>query len=98
MLSARRRTEDELPELHRLLIKVANAEDKVSRLVSRGKYQLDQSEADLARFELNQLVAEARRMLELTPLAIEDPEYLHNRWAETADVPDPEPANPEELR
>ena len=92
------RAEETLPELHRLLLDVVEAEDKVNRLVSRAKYDLDQSSADLARNDLSRLLAPARALLGLAPETVEPVPYLANRWAETEQLSVPEPIHPEDLR
>lgn len=92
------RSETELPGLHRLLVEVANAEDKVSRLARRSRYDLDQSEVDVARQELASLVDRARADLGQPALALAPTPYLASRWSDDAGVEQPEPAHPEDLR
>jgi hypothetical protein len=97
-VDAGKRGEDELPALHAALLRVANAEDKVNRLVSKRRYELDQSQADLARVELAEALGEARKLMGLPALEAEPAPYLANRWAEAADLPESDPANPDQLR
>lgn len=94
------RPEDELPAIHQALIEVADAEDAVNRLVARSKYKLDQSRADVARSELATCVNQARALMGLAALesGTETQPHLSNRWAESADLATPEPANPDDLR
>lgn len=94
------RPEDELPAIHHALIEVADAEDTVNRLIDRSKYELDQSKADVARSELAARVAEARNLMGLAAIepGPENAPHLSNRWAETAGLPAPNPANPDDLR
>lgn len=93
------RAETQLPDIHTALIAVANAEDKVNRLTVRNKYRLDQSTVEVARQELSTVIAAARDLMGLPPQEIETTApHLLNRWAEAADVPEPEPANPDDLR
>lgn len=78
---------------------MANVEDKVNRLTARNKYRLDQSTVEVARHELSTVIADARNLMGLPPQEIEaTAPHLLNRWAEAADVPEPEPANPDDLR
>jgi len=97
-VDAGQRADAELPALHTALLKVANAEDKVNRLVSRRRYELDQSQADLARVDLAAALAKARELMGLPALGAAPAPYLANRWADTADLPTPDPANPDQLR
>lgn len=94
------RTEDELPAIHHALIEVADAEDAVNRLITRNKYQLDQTKADVARSELATRVAEARNLMGLTAIeqGPDSAPHLSNRWVESAGLSTPEPVNPEDLR
>lgn len=93
------RAETQLPDIHTALITVANAEDKVNRLTARHKYSLDQSSVEVARQELRTVIADARNLMGLPPQEIETTApHLLNRWAEAADVPEAQPANPDDLR
>jgi hypothetical protein len=92
------RSEAELPALHRSLVAVANAEDKVSRLARRNRYDVDQSEVELARHELASLVNRVRDDLGQPPLEPAPTPYLASRWSDDAGVDQPEPTRPEDLR
>lgn len=97
-VDAGQRSEAELPPIHTALLKVANAEDKVNRLVTRNRYALDQSNADLARVDLAAALSHARTLMGLPAIEAAPAPYLANRWAEGIDSPESEPANPDQLR
>ncbi len=96
-VDAGKRDESELPAVHRAAIAIANAEDKVSRLVNKNKYDLNQGPVDQARSDLALKVAQLRDTLGLPALS-DEPSYLSNRWAEIAGVVDTQPVNPDDLR
>lgn len=91
------RQDSELPAIHRAAIVIANAEDRVSRLANKNKYQLNQGEVDQARSDLGLKVAALRATLGL-PALTDEPSYLSNRWAEIAGVFETPPTNPDDLR
>nr|WP_300149030.1 hypothetical protein [Propionicimonas sp.] len=96
-VKAGKRTADDLSALHAQLVVLAEAEDRVDRILARTRYQLDQSEVEAARLEVAVAEGQAEALLGLPP-ELPPVDYRANRWAESVDVPEPEPTNPQDLR